>query len=646
MQPFIDEFQFFLISIILIANTNYMLFALTNIHRHEANHEKYIHRCLKFSLTCMTVAILFVLKYLVIKVEPIENPSFYAIVLCACSIVMMLCLFVAKKYSSFSHIEPKLLDLNLMPTIILLVSSFLGIISANQLTRLCFLWFAITAIRFFYVIFVRLKIRNNAGLYYIIGSLFTIFPINACRFWLTPQLVILVNLGINTFIMFGLFMFYSQFYVSELNETYKAVVHHANELEQLNDKVSEMAFIDTFTELPNERALLMHLECAQTNVSLIQLNIRNFSVLNQLIGYNQGNLLLNELALKLKALLVPGELLYKLHSDNFIIFIADTEPVAIEAITQRLISFFTTESLLDFKLEAYYGITQLFTTDETPNKANLVLSAARLASKRAKHTGICWLSLSEYRLVKEGSDLEYHLRKAIDERAFEVFYQPQVCARTKVVCSYEALIRWQHEGVYISPTIFIPLAENTGLITAISHQVVLDVFKQVHNTHWNTDKKISINLSSHQMVESGFIHFIEEALNTYPIDPKLIVLEITETALLYDLDKVSDTIAALKTKGFEFSLDDSGYGYSSLYRFSKLNFDEVKFDRFFIKDLEQDEKLRLTFLKTVELFKLLNMRIVIEGIETKAQERFLDTQNVDVYQGYLYAQPMPLKSFN
>lgn len=643
MQAFVAEFQFFIISIILLSNTNYLRFALTNIHRDAADHIKYIQRCVNFSLASMFISVFFVLKFLLHSTNFDKTPTFYATVLTACFTIIAITLIVALKYRPRLDYHCLISDWNLIPTLILLAASFLGLISSYQLTHLSFLWFAITVIQFFFIIFHKYKIKNNAGLYFILGSLLTLLPVNIFRLWLSQPLVVLVNLGINAFIMYGLFIFYSQFYVTELHKTYENVLQYASDLESLNRQVSEMAYVDAITGLPNEQALLKQLESTKDNWTLILINIRNFSGLSQMIGYDQGNMLLFHITEKLKKTLSKNHHLYKLHSDNFILCTAFLETDDTKALVEQLQNIFIRETFLDYKLEAYFGITALRQSESCAASANTVISAVKMASRRAKNSiTSVFLTPEEYLKLQGDFDISYHLRKAIEEELLEIYYQPQVCARTKSVCSYEALIRWRHQGQYISPNYFIPLAESNGLISAISHHVIHHVFKQIYAKQWNGNKKVSINLSSHQMVEAGFIEFIHQLLDIYPIKPNLVVFEITETALLYDVEKVSETIAHLKAMGFEFSLDDFGHGYSSLYRFSKLNFDEVKFDKFFINDLEEDEKLRLTFLKTVELFKLLNMRIVIEGVETQKQEALLDALELDIYQGYYYAKPMPL----
>jgi len=184
---------------------------------------------------------------------------------------------------------------------------------------------------------------------------------------------------------------------------------------------------------------------------------------------------------------------------------------------------------------------------------------------------------------------------------------------------------------------------STGLISKLSYNVIETVFSSIYHLKWNQGRKVSINLSSIQLVESDFLTILKTLLNRYSINTHDIVFEITETALLYDLKKVEETIRTIKTLGFEISLDDFGTGYSSLNRFAQLNFDEVKFDRFFINDLQNDEKLMLVFSKTVELFNLFKMRIVVEGVENVAQESILDAFEIDIYQGFYYSKPMSLE---
>ena len=192
MQAFVAEFQFFIISIILLSNTNYLRFALTNIHRDAADHIKYIQRCVNFSLASMFVSILFVLKYLYQSTNFYEAPAFYATVFVACLILIAITLLVAFKYRPRLDFKCLISDWNLAPTVILLTISFLGLISSYQLTHFSFLWFALTVIQFFYVIFHKYQIKKNAGLYFILGSLLTLLPVNIFRLWLSQPLVVLV----------------------------------------------------------------------------------------------------------------------------------------------------------------------------------------------------------------------------------------------------------------------------------------------------------------------------------------------------------------------------------------------------------------------------------------------------------------------
>ena len=363
MQAFIAEFQFFVISIIMISNTNYMLFALTNIHHDAANHNNYIQRCVRFSLVVMLIAVVFVLKFLLSKTTLSESPIFYSTVISACVVISASILIIVKKFRDFSDFSIRSFDFNLLPTVLMLLASLFNVISSYQLTHLAFLWFAMTVIRFFGVIFIKHKIRSNAGLYYILASLLILLPVNILRIFLSQPLVILVNLAINSFVMYGLFVFYSQFYVTELNKTYQKVLEHSEHLEELNAHISKMAFHDPVTGLANESALLNYLDAATVDLSLIQVNISNFSVLNQMIGYRRGNQLLHEVSLKLSQKLQPGETLFKLYNDNYLICLPQTKLEAIKASIKQLQIMFDQDTFLDYKLEVYYGVTQMLLCD-------------------------------------------------------------------------------------------------------------------------------------------------------------------------------------------------------------------------------------------------------------------------------------------
>ncbi|MDH8678231.1 EAL domain-containing protein [Fusibacter bizertensis] len=648
MLSTIDIFQYFIMSVILLSNTNYVYFAIDNIIKDSYHKSDYILLCLKYSLITIVASIIYVVKLLIYTPIKFDYPLVQPAIIITCTIAFLTTIGIYIKLNENHRIKFKKISPNILISIVLLLAYLSNLITIQLFYNLIFVWFLVVTAIFSYQVIYTKKIINNSGVYFLIASASILSVVNLLSHQLPLQMVLTVNLGIESLIIYGLFLFYSQFYVDALADAYDSEIKQANELRILNSKITKMAYLDAVTGIENEIALMNDIEKMGHSLSLITINIRNFSLYNQILGFSQGNTLLYEIAHTLSSeiekLSKSNCKLYKLHSDKFIVLCNTVDVRTCVDHIDQIKTIFLTHTFMNFRLDAYYGISSLKNGEFKINEFNSLIGAVELASKHAKLVPekFYFLSLERYEREKSKFDIEFHLKEAIELGSLEVYYQPQIHAKSKQVCSYEALIRWQDRGKFISPAIFIPIAENTGLITEITHFVIEDVFKNIYTLQWNEDRKVSINLSAIQLVENGFVDYVKNILLIYPINTSHIVFEVTETALTYDLNKVEDTIKALKSIGFEFSLDDFGDGYSSLNRLSKLNFDEVKFDKFFIQDIANDDKLKLTFLKTVELFDLLNLRIVVEGVETPAQETFLDQYPIDVYQGYLYSEAKPL----
>ena len=644
MQSKIIDFQYFIMSVILLCNTNYMYFALHDIKAQNKNHQTFIYKCLMFSLYTMFFSILHVFKYLRWEVHHFFLDDTYTILMIACATFFVVTMLVYGWISKVMKIKVKMVEWNVQVSFILVLTYTVGWIDNTILFNLVFLGYSAVIMRFIFNIIILRKSKMNYGLFFLVAS----FLVMCLATFLKPYFpfemhvtVILALCGLN---VYGLFLFYAQFYVEELEETYNSVLAHSEDLQQLNEEMKSMALKDSLTGLPNEIAYMKYMEMSDEHHIFIMVNVRNFASFNQILGFHQGNALLRKMSEQLTSLSENQHQIFKLYNDKFLIVTNGLTQGGAFKYIKRIQDAFSLESIMNFRLEIGVGITQLETDQTNEAFANTIIGALEVANQKAKSTegGVFFIPMSKYLTEKAQYNLEYHLKNAITQKQIEVHYQPQVDARSKAITSYEALARWQLEGQFISPAVFIPLAETTGLISKLSYQVIESVFSSVHHLKWNQGRKISINLSSIQLVESDFLIILNDLLNRYDINAHEIVFEITETALLYDLKKVEDTIRTIKKFGFEISLDDFGTGYSSLNRFSKLNFDEVKFDRFFVKDLQNDEKLRLVFSKTLELFNLFNMRIVVEGVENVEQESILDAFEIDIYQGFYYAKPMTL----
>ena len=231
--------------------------------------------------------------------------------------------------------------------------------------------------------------------------------------------------------------------------------------------------------------------------------------------------------------------------------------------------------------------------------------------------------------------------EAIDLKKFRVFYQPQYDRHKLEIHSFEALIRWNDGERMIAPNEFIPLAEKKGFMGAITRQVIDIVFRDVSTIDLFDERSVAINLSTDQLVEDAFLDYVTEMKQTYALDTKRIVFEITETSLFQDIEKVNFTLSTLKKMGFQISLDDFGAGYSSLFRISEHDIDEVKFDKSFLEDIE-NPKTYAIMKKTAELFNSFGIRMVAEGVEKKEQLEVISGFMIDLYQGYYLCRPLPV----
>ncbi|OJV63372.1 MAG: hypothetical protein BGO41_11665 [Clostridiales bacterium 38-18] len=644
MQGKIIDFQYFLMSVILLSNTNYLYFALYDIKAKNKDHKTFVYKCLMYSIYTMFFSIMHVAKYLIFEVRHLFQDDTFTILMLACAMFLIVTILVYILISKVLKIKVKLLEWNVQVSFVIVLMYTFGVIGNVDLFSIVFWGYALIVSRFIYNIVILKKSNMNYGLYFLATSFLVMLLATLLKQYFPFEMYVTVILALCGLNVYGLFLFYAQFYVEELEESNKSLLTQSSDLLKLNDEMKAMAYKDSLTGLPNEVAYLNFMNHSQRAHLFILINVRNFASFNQILGFHQGNLLLKKMADQLRPFTDNEHHLFKLYNDKFLIVTEDMTQLEAFAFIKQIQVAFSLESIMNFRLEIAVGITSLEADKANGDYAHTIIGALEVANQKAKSNdgGVYFIAMSKYLAEKAQYNLEYHLKNAIANNQIEVYYQPQVDTKTKEIVSYEALARWQLEEQFISPSVFIPLAEQTGLISKLSYQVIESIFFNVHQLKWNKGKKISINLSSIQLMESDFMLIINNLLNKYEINSNEIVFEITETALLYDIKKVEDTIKTIKKFGFEISLDDFGTGYSSLNRFSKLNFDEVKFDRFFVKDLQADEKLRLVFSKTLELFNLFEMRVVVEGVETVEQEQILDTFEIDIYQGYYYARPMSL----
>lgn len=424
------------------------------------------------------------------------------------------------------------------------------------------------------------------------------------------------------------------------------------EIRNANENLRHMAFYDSLTGLPNNRSFIKSLNKAIATpgrpAAVLFVDIDNFKNINDISGHGVGDRLLKEIAKRLSNCVNNRGIVSRQGGDEFLILFSGN-------IVRKDISFIA-ESILKelsrpFNIKGYetnitasIGIS--IYPDDGRSSTSLVKNAD-IAMYSAKEKGknnyqFYYSALSS--LIVDRIQLERDLRKALEQKEFVLYYQPQIDLNTGLIIGTEALIRWKHKkhGV-ISPVKFIPVAENTGLIIPIGLWILRTACKQTKA--WQeagfTNIHVAVNLSARQLQGFEFVATVNGILKETGLDPGCLQLEITESTLMQNVDTVVSMLQDLKALGVQIALDDFGTGYSSLTYLQKLPIDLIKIDRSFVWGVTNNQNDKAIVDLLIELAKRLNLRIVAEGVETKEQLAFFQARRCDATQGYLYSKAVP-----
>jgi diguanylate cyclase (GGDEF)-like protein/PAS domain S-box-containing protein len=421
-------------------------------------------------------------------------------------------------------------------------------------------------------------------------------------------------------------------------------------------QLQQMAFHDALTGLPN-RALvtdrleqaLARAERASGKVAVLFIDLDNFKLINDSLGHGAGDELLVTLAARLRACIRPQDTAARLGGDEFIVLLeevvrsSEASQVA-ERIAESLRAPFAVGHL-DVVVTVSIGVAVSGRADRAEN----VLRNADLALYEAKAAGKSRFAVFDASMERDAVnrlELQADLRTALERNEFQLLYQPIVSLADGRMTGVEALVRWHHptRGV-VSPTEFIPIAEETGLIVPIGHWVLEDACRRARA--WQLRfaagyaPTMSVNLSARQFHRPELFDDIGQILRTTGLDPRLLTVEITESALMRDAESTFTTLEALKELGVQLAIDDFGTGYSSLSYLRRFPVDMLKIDRSFVDGLGQDPQDTAIVQSIIALAKTLGLRVTGEGIETAAQRTHLQEMGCDLGQGYLFARPLP-----
>ena len=436
------------------------------------------------------------------------------------------------------------------------------------------------------------------------------------------------------------------------------VKERTRQLEIVNSQLSEMAFCDLLTQLPN-RALLT--KCLQEAMSQQQANPENqfavlyldcdrFKIVNDSLGHQAGDELLIAISHRLKSVLRQEDLLARIGGDEFVVLLTNlAEPHAATQVAERILNSFISsirlrerDVFISFSIGIVLEHSTYCDTEELLRDADTAMYQAKASGKDQYQI----FESSMYQTVCHRLQLETDLRKAIQHNEFVLHYQPIVELETETIVGVEALIRWHHptKGL-ISPDQFVPIAEETGFILKLGRWALKEACHQL--CYWqrqqivNSSFSISVNVSAYQFAQPDFIKQIDEILEETQLDPQCLKLEVTETVIIQNLASAADVICRLHERLIQLSIDDFGTGYSSLSYLHSFPVDNLKIDQSFIHRLHQ-EKTNLGLLTAiVQIAKTMEMDLIAEGIETSEQLIQLKLLGCQFGQGYLFSKPVP-----
>ncbi len=431
------------------------------------------------------------------------------------------------------------------------------------------------------------------------------------------------------------------------------------ERKQAEEIVRYLAYYDALTGLPNRMLFndrltlaIAHARRNKQKLAIMFLDLDRFKTINDTLGYAVGDRLLQGVAERLKNYLRGEDTLARLGSDRFMLLlpgIIQVEDVA--KIAQKLLEA--------FKRPFHFGDHELYVAASIgitlyPNDGEdiqTLMKNADTALYRAKEQGrdtYQFYTPSMNATALERLKLENSLRRALEREEFVIYYQPQVSLSTGEIVGVEALVRWQHPDLgMVPPMQFIPLAEETGLIVPLGLWVLREACAQ--NKAWQKSGLpalcMAVNISARLFKQPDLVETIARILKETQLDPNYLELELTEGTIMENAEAAIKTLHQLKEMGVHLSIDDFGTGYSSLSYLKRFPIDTLKIDRSFVWDITTDPDDAAITVLIINMAHNLGLKVVAEGVETKEQLEFLRSHHCDLFQGYLFSQPISAEAF-
>ena len=430
------------------------------------------------------------------------------------------------------------------------------------------------------------------------------------------------------------------------------------ELHDAYQKLETLAFTDSLTNLPNrelfyDRLNQLILQCRRENLafSMFVMDLDRFKYINDTLGHHIGDQLIAQVGERIRYAVRETDTIARLGGDEFAALlpkVIDVQGAMIVA--DRVNSVLSEPFMIDghsLHTSVSIGVVMFPYHGESQND---LIQRGDVAMYYAKYNQLGYAfyesEIDTHNVLE--LTLETELKHAIQNNLLKLFYQPKIFIETEEIYGVEALLRWVHpERGFIPPDSFIPMAEQTGLIHPLTVWVLKTAVEQARQ--WHAQGKmlnVAINLSAQSLRDPGLVESIETILNEAGVEPKYLTLELTETAVMSDPKRALEILSVLDEMGVMLSIDDFGTGYSSLAYLKQLPVDEIKIDRSFVMEMDEDNNDKVIVQSTIDLAHNMGLKVIAEGIETEQSWQTLKLLGCDMGQGYFMCRPIDSESFN
>ncbi len=428
-----------------------------------------------------------------------------------------------------------------------------------------------------------------------------------------------------------------------------ARVNDLKERELAEQKIRIIAMQDVLTGLPNRMAFNNFLDdclekaaVTKTTVAVLSFDFNRFKEVNDLFGHAAGDHLLKTAALRLNAILSDNEYVARLGGDEFVLIQQNSNAELALDLAHRVAASLSTAVEWEARvIESSISVGVALYPQQGRNRQELLANAdlAMYRSKAEATRSVCIFDASMDQFVRNRRKVAHDLRGAIQNNELFLHYQPQFNTGTGELAGFEALLRWQNAGkVSIPPSDFIPIAEENGMINEIDEWVLRKACQAAAD--WKLVPRIAVNISAKAICQAGIVGSIRSILMETGLAPSRLELEVTETALIHDLNRALHNLRQIKALGISIAMDDFGTGYSSLSLLNSFPFDRIKIDKSFIQLAGSNTRADAIFHTVIGLGAALRVPVLVEGVETQEQFDFAAASGCEEVQGFHFGQPV------